>query len=115
MESASSDSMVVTGDGDNAIDEGLYSRQLYVMGHEAQKRMASSDVLIIGESEHVTLSYPRLRAARVTRCRTPARCPRMCYVSPCCFVPHHIGPKCLLFLKILGPFHVPADRVPCVV
>ena len=32
----------------STIDEGLYSRQLYVMGHEAQRRMASSDVLIIG-------------------------------------------------------------------
>mmetsp|Transcript_367 Transcript_367/g.668 ORF Transcript_367/g.668 Transcript_367/m.668 type:complete len:1049 (+) Transcript_367:70-3216(+) len=30
------------------IDEGLYSRQLYVMGHEAQKRMARSHVLIVG-------------------------------------------------------------------
>ncbi|KDQ20703.1 hypothetical protein BOTBODRAFT_26721 [Botryobasidium botryosum FD-172 SS1] len=30
------------------IDEGLYSRQLYVLGHEAMKRMASSNVLIIG-------------------------------------------------------------------
>lgn len=30
------------------IDEGLYSRQLYVMGHEAQQRMAESDVLIVG-------------------------------------------------------------------
>jgi len=30
------------------IDESLYSRQLYVMGHEAQKRMALSSVLIIG-------------------------------------------------------------------
>lgn len=30
------------------IDEGLYSRQLYVMGHEAQRRMAASDVLIAG-------------------------------------------------------------------
>ena len=30
------------------IDESLYSRQLYVMGHEAQQRMANSDVLIIG-------------------------------------------------------------------
>jgi hypothetical protein len=65
MESGSSDNMVVTGDGDNAIDEGLYSRQLYVMGHEAQKRMASSDVLIIGESEYIMLVYRRLCAARV--------------------------------------------------
>eukprot|EP01031_Cornospumella_fuschlensis_P030743 gene30743-37145_t len=30
------------------IDESLYSRQLYVMGHEAQKRMALSSVLIVG-------------------------------------------------------------------
>lgn len=30
------------------IDEGLYSRQLYVLGHEAMKRMASSDVLVVG-------------------------------------------------------------------
>ncbi|KAG4305454.1 hypothetical protein PORY_001010 [Pneumocystis oryctolagi] len=30
------------------IDEGLYSRQLYVLGHEAMKRMSVSNVLIIG-------------------------------------------------------------------
>ena len=30
------------------IDEGLYSRQLYVLGHEAMKRMAVSNVLLIG-------------------------------------------------------------------
>ena len=30
------------------IDESLYSRQLYVMGHEAQRRMAGSSVLICG-------------------------------------------------------------------
>ncbi|KAF8709540.1 Ubiquitin activating enzyme, partial [Rhizoctonia solani] len=30
------------------IDEGLYSRQLYVLGHEAMKRMAASNVLIVG-------------------------------------------------------------------
>lgn len=33
-----------TGD----IDEGLYSRQLYVLGHDAMRRMATSDVLISG-------------------------------------------------------------------
>ncbi|RWS31670.1 hypothetical protein B4U80_01161 [Leptotrombidium deliense] len=33
-----------TGD----IDEGLYSRQLYVLGHDAMRRMASSDVLVSG-------------------------------------------------------------------
>lgn len=30
------------------IDEGLYSRQLYVLGHEAMRRMATTDVLICG-------------------------------------------------------------------
>ena len=30
------------------IDEGLYSRQLYVMGHEAMQRMGSSNVLVVG-------------------------------------------------------------------
>lgn len=30
------------------IDESLYSRQLYVMGHDAQRRMANSSVLIVG-------------------------------------------------------------------
>uniref|UniRef100_A0A8C9S0X9 E1 ubiquitin-activating enzyme n=1 Tax=Scleropages formosus TaxID=113540 RepID=A0A8C9S0X9_SCLFO len=30
------------------IDEGLYSRQLYVLGHDAMKRMQSSNVLISG-------------------------------------------------------------------
>lgn len=33
---------------ESEIDESLYSRQLYVMGHEAQKRVASSSVLIAG-------------------------------------------------------------------
>ncbi|KAG7308348.1 E1 ubiquitin-activating protein [Plutella xylostella] len=33
---------------EDEIDEGLYSRQLYVLGHEAMRRMASSDVLISG-------------------------------------------------------------------
>ena len=33
---------------DTEIDESLYSRQLYVMGHEAQRRMQKSHVLIIG-------------------------------------------------------------------
>lgn len=32
----------------NDIDEGLYSRQLYVLGHEAMRCMASTDILICG-------------------------------------------------------------------
>jgi len=31
-----------------AVDEKLYSRQLYVMGHEAQRRMMASNVVLIG-------------------------------------------------------------------
>ncbi|RDA85662.1 hypothetical protein CP532_4628 [Ophiocordyceps camponoti-leonardi (nom. inval.)] len=34
--------------GTTAIDESLYSRQLYVLGHEAMKRMGASNVLIVG-------------------------------------------------------------------
>src|SRR6195952_5022395 len=33
---------------DGEIDESLYSRQLYVLGHEAMKRMGLSDVLVVG-------------------------------------------------------------------
>lgn len=33
---------------DMDIDESLYSRQLYVLGHEAMRRMASSNILISG-------------------------------------------------------------------
>ncbi len=35
-------------DDESKIDDGLYSRQLYVMGHEAMARMSASKVLIIG-------------------------------------------------------------------
>eukprot|EP00184_Porphyridium_aerugineum_P006310 CAMPEP_0184706368 /NCGR_PEP_ID=MMETSP0313-20130426/36723_1 /TAXON_ID=2792 /ORGANISM="Porphyridium aerugineum, Strain SAG 1380-2" /LENGTH=1155 /DNA_ID=CAMNT_0027167921 /DNA_START=364 /DNA_END=3832 /DNA_ORIENTATION=+ len=36
--------------GSQKIDEALYSRQLYVLGHDAQRRMASSNVLVWGLS-----------------------------------------------------------------
>lgn len=32
----------------SSIDEGLYSRQLYVLGHDAMRRMALSNVLVVG-------------------------------------------------------------------
>ena len=35
-------------DKSDAIDEALYSRQLYVLGHEAMRRMQQSTVLIVG-------------------------------------------------------------------
>ncbi|NXX84319.1 UBA1 enzyme, partial [Urocolius indicus] len=34
--------------GEAEIDEGLYSRQLYVLGHEAMRRMQTSNVLVSG-------------------------------------------------------------------
>lgn len=34
--------------GKTDIDESLYSRQLYVLGHEAMRRMGASNVLIVG-------------------------------------------------------------------
>ncbi len=30
------------------IDEGLYSRQLYVLGHDAMRKMGAANVLISG-------------------------------------------------------------------
>ena len=36
------------GSAPKEIDESLYSRQLYVLGHEAMQKMQSSDVLISG-------------------------------------------------------------------
>ncbi|KAK7928208.1 hypothetical protein PG985_005206 [Apiospora marii] len=34
--------------GKTEIDESLYSRQLYVLGHEAMRRMGASNILIVG-------------------------------------------------------------------
>lgn len=34
--------------GNTDIDESLYSRQLYVLGHDAMKRMGASNVLVVG-------------------------------------------------------------------
>lgn len=34
--------------GNTEIDESLYSRQLYVLGHDAMKRMGASNVLVVG-------------------------------------------------------------------
>ncbi|KOB72298.1 Ubiquitin-like modifier-activating enzyme 1, partial [Operophtera brumata] len=48
---ARSNNSVMANNGtrvEDEIDESLYSRQLYVLGHDAMRRMASSDVLISG-------------------------------------------------------------------
>lgn len=42
------DNLSAADEVENFIDEGLYSRQLYVLGHEAMRKMASSNILIIG-------------------------------------------------------------------
>ena len=48
------------------IDEGLYSRQLYVLGHDAMRKMKAADVLIAGMTgvgveigAHLSLSLSR--------------------------------------------------------
>ncbi|KAJ2852378.1 E1 ubiquitin-activating protein [Coemansia brasiliensis] len=38
----------MSGNNSSEIDEGLYSRQLYVLGVEAMKKMGASNVLIVG-------------------------------------------------------------------
>ena len=43
-----SESTKASADAATFVDENLYSRQLYVMGHEAQRKMAGASVLIIG-------------------------------------------------------------------
>lgn len=47
QQTSSSSKMAENGTS-KVIDESLYSRQLYVLGHEAMRRMATSDVLISG-------------------------------------------------------------------
>ena len=49
------------------IDESLYSRQLYVLGHEAMKRMGASNVLLVGmKGLGVEIGKPTL-TERLTR------------------------------------------------
>jgi ubiquitin-activating enzyme E1 len=43
-----SEAMKIDGGSQSFVDENLYSRQLYVMGHEAQRKMAGASVLIVG-------------------------------------------------------------------
>lgn len=40
--------MEVTTNGNHQLDEGLYSRQLYVLGKEAMQKMSQSNILLIG-------------------------------------------------------------------
>ena len=42
------DATMSTPQQDEKIDESLYSRQLYVLGEEAMKKMSKSSVLIAG-------------------------------------------------------------------
>lgn len=43
-----SETMAQNGTAKTDIDEGLYSRQLYVLGHEAMRQMSASNVLVSG-------------------------------------------------------------------
>lgn len=43
-----SDNMQIDSPSPQEIDEGLYSRQLYVLGKEAMLKMQNANVLIIG-------------------------------------------------------------------
>lgn len=43
-----SKTMAQNGTAKTEIDEGLYSRQLYVLGHEAMRQMSASNVLVSG-------------------------------------------------------------------
>ena len=38
------------GSEEKSVDEGLYSRQLYVLGHAAQRSLSASAILLIGLS-----------------------------------------------------------------
>lgn len=68
------------------IDESLYSRQLYVLGHEAMKRMGSSHVLIAGlRGLGVEIGSSALRSVytqriRLTRARSQKHCLGWCQV-----------------------------------
>jgi molybdopterin/thiamine biosynthesis adenylyltransferase len=42
------ESMQMSVSGEAFVDENLYSRQLYVMGHAAQRKMAGASVLFVG-------------------------------------------------------------------
>lgn len=54
--------METEGKGDKKIDESLYSRQLYVFGHEAQIKMQNTSVLIVGlKGLGVEIGEPRSR------------------------------------------------------
>lgn len=43
-----SNSAESAGQAGGEIDEGLYSRQLYVLGHDAMRKMGAANVLISG-------------------------------------------------------------------
>lgn len=46
--SSNSDVTMRDANESKGVDEALYSRQLYIFGHDAQKRMAETNVLIVG-------------------------------------------------------------------
>lgn len=128
-ETAASADMAKNGSTSRApaeIDEGLYSRQLYVLGHDAMRRMASSDVLIsglgglgveiaknviLGGVKSVTLhdnavcqvsdlgSQFYLTEADVGKNRAAACCQRLSELNNYVPTRHHAGPLTESYLK----------------
>ncbi|XP_015706618.1 ubiquitin-like modifier-activating enzyme 1 [Coturnix japonica] len=117
--------------GEAEIDEGLYSRQLYVLGHEAMKRMQTSNVLVsglrglgvevaknlvLGGVKSVTLHDPQpatwadlssqfyLREADVGQNRAEATLPRLAELNAYVGVSSSREP---LSEELLQPFQVP--------
>lgn len=88
---------------DKKIDEGLYSRQLYVFGHEAQLKMQNTSVLVVGLKG---------LGVEIGQRFTPRNCFLFCRQIFC---------GCLVFLQVLAgcgrfPAHFVAAcvRVLCV-
>lgn len=118
----------VNGNGvqSDEIDEGLYSRQLYVLGEEAMRRMAKSNVLISGMgglgveiAKNVVLAGVKsvtihdvknatkqdlasqffLRESDVGKNRADRTCPRLAELNPHVPVHAHLEPLTAEFVK----------------
>lgn len=116
---------------ENEIDESLYSRQLYVLGAEAMKKMSTSNVLIVGllglgveiaknvalaGVKSITLYDPApttiqdlssqffLKESDIGTPRDQATAPRLAELNQ--YVPIHILKDDLLSEKTLAPFSV---------
>ena len=62
-------SMQISVSAEAFVDENLYSRQLYVMGHAAQRKMAGASVLFVGLNGLGQTALMDLDYATATACR----------------------------------------------